>query len=288
MKTVSSMSDFLAVHMLAMAQRAERRFEDCLMSCPREGDLIKIDDREVFTRLLEERTTSLLLSMASLDAYLSYLGYEASKKLNEKYPGITFQEFLEQNHYSDYFKHIPNRSKRRHEAILEEYGNKELSFFLNRSDIDLTDKILYFALVRSGKFISYKEGYLKKFMWVKSIHAELLSPNPEIAPEVHKIGSREEMNEVFLYHDLPEGLTPGKSCADEYTLEYYNENHFFWELLHCYPTRMIQEVVQYLHTLDNTENHYISVIQAVEKKDPSGNPLTEPVKQYDIRINLEE
>lgn len=288
METVSWMTDYLAVHMLAMAQRAERRFEDCLMSCPREGDLIRIDDREVFTRLLDERVTSLVLSMASLNAYLAYSGYEVSKSLDKKHPGITLQEFLEQNHYTDYFKHIPNRSKRRHEAIMEEYGNKELSFFLNRASLSLEDMVLYFALIRSGKFISYKEGYLKKFMWVKSIHDELLNPNPQIAPQNHTISTREEFEKVFLYHDLPSQLTPGKSSSDEYAVEYYNENHFFWELLHCYPTRMVQETIQYLHTLDNTDNHFISVIQAAEKLDSKGNPVTEPVKQYTIHVNLEE
>ncbi|MFO8056519.1 MAG: hypothetical protein R6V10_04410 [bacterium] len=287
METVSCMTDYLPVHMLFMAQRSERRFEDCLMSCPREGDLIKIDDREVFTRLLEERTTSLLLSMASLQSYLSYLGYEASKKLMEKYQGVTLQEFLEQNHYSDYFKHIPNRSKRRHETIMDEYGGRELSFFLNRSNLSLEDKVLYFSLIRSGKFISYKEGYLKKLMWVKSIHDELLSPSPEIAPQTRKLSGREELSKVFLRHELPEKLTPGRSSSDEYTIESYNENHFFWELLHCYPTRTVQEAVQYLHTLDNTENHFISVMQAAEEVDASGRPVTEPAKRYRLSVQLE-
>ena len=57
MERVSYMTDFLAVRLLFLAQRAEKGFEDCLMSCPRDGDRLVIDDREVFTRLLDERLT---------------------------------------------------------------------------------------------------------------------------------------------------------------------------------------------------------------------------------------
>lgn len=287
MESISWMSDYLPVHMLAMGRAAELRFEECLLSCPKTGDgVIRIDDPRVFTTLLENRISSILLSLAAFESYLSYHAGETAKRIEADSPGITLNEFMEKNNFSDFIREMPNRTKRRHELIVEENGDKPVKRFLTVAGLALEDKMLYWLLIRSGKMISHKEGYIKKLLGIVGLRDELLHPNLEIAPELRKISDVRQIHDVFLHHDLPAVLTPGKSCSDEYVVEHYNQGHFLWEVLHCYPPRVVCEVIQYIHTLDGSENHFISAIRLAEMVDPEGRPITEPTKKYTIEVNL--
>ena len=288
METVSWMTDYLPVHMLAMAQQAELRFGDCLMSCPQTSDgTIRIDDPVIFTRLLECRITSLLLSMAALESYLGYYAWETAQNIERDHPGISFHDYLEQKKLPEAIKSLPNRVKRRHEQIVEEYGAKPIARFLTVARLALEEKFMYWPLIRTGKLINYKDGYVKKVMRNMALRDELLQPNIANAPELRKIKTVSEIKDVFLRHDLPASLTPGPSCAEEYVVETYAEHHFFWELLHIYPARMVPEAVQYLHMLDDSENHFIAALRAAELVDGEGNLVVEPMKKFIIEVNLE-
>lgn len=289
MDKVSFMTDYLPVHMLAMAQEEERRFADCLMSCPRSNDgVIRIDEAEVFTRLIEFRIKAILLSLASLESYLGYLAARTARSIEEREPGITLRGCLDAHHLHDVLKTLPNRAKRRHELILEENGDRPVTNFLTSAPLALDEKLMYWTLIRCGKMINFKDGYIKKAMRIISLRGEILHPDLRDAEDSGKISRAEQVAEVFLHHRLPDRLTPGKSCADRYIIEWYGEHHFFWELLHVYPDRMVQEVIQYLHMLDESENHFIVALRAAELLDWSGEPVTEPVKQYVIEVNLDD
>jgi hypothetical protein len=256
------MVDFFPVRLLFLAQRAERRFEEMLMACPREGDRIRIDDREVFTRLLDERLSSLYLSLAALEAYLGYLASTTSAQLAAECGDMTLKQFLEDRGLEDVLKTFPNRLKRRHQLLIEEFGDKPLRVFLGGVSLSLEDKFIYWTLLRTGAMVSFKDGYVKKFLRIKSLAEEILTLNLEIAPELGTARTSREVNRVFLRHELPEGITPGKSASGLFVTESYAEGHLLWEVLHCYPARMVQEIVQYLHKIDGSENHFIIAVQA--------------------------
>ncbi len=288
MKEVSWMTDYLPAHLLGMAQQAERRFGDCLMSCPKTGDgTIEIDDPEVFTRLLEARITSLLLAVAALQAFLGFYAYETAKKIEEQLPGVTLHDYLEKKRLFDLVKNLPNRLKKRHETIMEEHGPRPLYRFLTAVPLSLEDKLLYWPMIRAGKTLNYKDGYVKKLTRVIAIRDELTSPDLANAPELRRAAAIADISRVFLHHDLPARLTPGKSCSADYVVEAYTEHNFFWELLHIYPDRAAQEAIQYLLWLDQSENHFIVAQTAAELVDASGAPITEAVKKYVIEVRLE-
>jgi len=288
MESVSWMSDYFPVTLLSLAQQEERRFEECLLECPREDDAIKVLDRKHLGRLLQHRTTSVLLGLAALEAYLGYYANQAAGKIEAENPGVKLGQFLEQQKLTEFFKELPNRWKRRHQLILEEYGEKPLSQFLTRSSLHLEEKLLYWPAINTGKFISFKNAYLKKALRINGLREDLLHYNLETASELIPVKDRREMEKALLYYELPERLTPGRSCADEMVVEAYDEHNFIWELLHCYPARMVQEMIQYLHSLDESENHFITAIAAIEISGENGKPLTEPMKQYQLVLNLEE
>lgn len=282
------MTDYLPAHMLAMAQQAERRFGDGLMSCPRTEDgTIRIDDPEVFTRLLEARIASLLLALAALEAFLGFYAFETAKKIEEQDPGVTLHDYMEKKHLFDQVKNLPNRVKKRNEAIMEEHGGKPLFRFLTAASISLEEKLLYWPLIRAEKLINFKDGYVKKLTRVIAIRDELVHPDLANAPELRRAQSVAAVSRVFLHHELPARLTPGRSCSAEYVVETYAENHFFWELLHIYPDRAAQEAIQYLLWLDQSENHFMVAQTVAELVDASGAPVTEPAKKYVIEVRLE-
>jgi len=282
------MTDYLPAHILGLAQLSERRFGDCLMSCPHTEDgVIKIDDPDIFTRLIEARITSLLLAMAALESFLGYYAFETAGKIEQDHPGITLHDYMEKKGLFDLVKNLPNRIKKRHEAIMEDYGGKPLPRFLAAAPLSLEEKLIYWPLIRAGKTINFKDGYVKKLTRVIAIRDELLHPDLATAPEIRRAATIADINRVFLHNDLPESLTPGRSCSAEYVVETYAENHFFWELLHIYPDRAAQEAIQYLLWLDQSENHFIVAQTAAELTDASGTPLTEPVKKFVIEVMLE-
>lgn len=287
METLSWMSDYFPVRLLALAQAAERRFEETLLSCPRRGEVIQVLDREVFTPLLENRMTSLLFSLAALDAYLSYYAHQTDKLIAAG-TETSLQEYLARDHLLSFFQNLPNRLRRRHELILEENGRQTVAWFLSRAPLELEMKLLYFPVLRAQKMVNWEDGYMKKLSRILGLAAELTSPALALAPELRPVTCREELEEVFLRHDLPPGVTPGRSAGGEYVVEPYTEGHFLWELLHCYPTRTVQEVIQYIHRLDNSENHFLTVMRAVALTDGEGRPLTEPAKKYVMEIMLEQ
>lgn len=288
MEAVSWMSDYFPVTLLSLAQREERRFEERLLECPREDATIKVLDREHLSRLLQHRMTSILLSLAALEAYLGYYANQAAGRIEAENPGVKLGQFLEQQKLTEFFKELPNRWKRRHQLILEEYGEKPLSQFLARSSLALEEKLLYWPAINTGKFISFKNAYLKKALRINGLREDLLHYNLETASELIPVKDRREMEKALLHHELPERLTPGRSCAAEMVVEAYDEHNFVWELLHCYPTRMVQEMVQYLHSLDESDNHFITAIAAIEISDENGKPITEPMKKYQLVLNLED
>jgi hypothetical protein len=287
MKEVTWMTDYLPVHMLAMAQRAERRFADCLMSCPKTEDgVIDIDDPEIFTRLIEERITSTFLTLAALESYLGYYAAQTAKTIEDQDPGVALEEHLEKHGLLEIIKYMPSRDKRRHEFIMEENGKKPVTRFLTAARLTLEDKLNYWPLLRTGSMIDFRDGYIKKMKRVINLRDELLQQDFNIAPSVKRISTAAEMKHVTLHHDAPEGLTPGRSFSDEYVEESYQEGHFFWELLHVYPARAVQEFIMYLHGLDGSDNHFIAALCAAELVDSDGNPITEPAKRFAVEFNL--
>lgn len=289
MDSVSWMMDYLPVRMLALAQRAERGFADCLNACEHTDEgVIKIDDPEVFTRLLELRITSVVLGVAAFEAYLGYYAYQTAGKIEEQDPKITLAEYLEKHDLEEILKRQPNRLKRRHEVLMEENGRKPVARFLTSARISLEEKIIYWTLIRTRKMISYKDGYVKKLLRLVSIRDELLHPDLAYVEAKGSVGSSDELGDVFLHHRVPGDLTPGKSFSAEYVRETYGEGHFMWELLHIYPAREVQEAIQYLHRLDGSDQHFISISRAAELVDSSGKPVFEPLKKYTIEVSLEE
>ncbi len=285
MESLSWMKDWLPVHLLSMAQVSECRFQDLLMSCPKRGDgVIDIEDAGVFTRLVEERAASILISMAALESYLGFYAYETSKRLEEREPGLTLKEYMEAHRLTEYIKYLPNKTKRRHEYLMNEYGDRPLQYFLTAAPLELYDKLMYWPMIRCLKHIDFREGYMKKLMRIISIRDEILHPDLASPPGEGGAGTREEIASVFLHHDLPAGLSPGKSCSDEYVREPYNEGHFFWEMLHCYPARAVQEAVEYIHLLDKSENHFISAVRPALMVDGGGNPVKEEEKVYTVEV----
>lgn len=287
MDYISYMSDYLAVRLLALAQVAERRFEACLLSCPESDGVIRVLEPEAFTILLENRITSLLFSMTSLSAYLSYYAAETARKLGDAEAGTSLKDFLERHGLLSKLKDFPNRLKRRHELIIEENGERPLSLFLGLTSLTLEEKVIYFPLIRTRKLVSWKDGYMKKLSRLMALAAELRSPGLELSPEIKTIGSTEELQTVFLHHDLPPELTLGQSAADRCAVEAYAEGHFFWELLHCYPARAVPEVIQYLHRMDQSDHHFITVTRAFEV-DESGAPVSGNRRKIVIEIGIEK
>lgn len=289
MKEVTFMADYFAVHMLAMAQKSECRFGECLMSCERTDDgVIKVEDRDVFERLLEHRIDSLLLSLAALEAYLGYYASRAAEKIELESPGVKVQDYFEKLDLLEMFKDQPNRVKRRHEIILEENRTKPMSFFLSAARLTIEEKIFYWPMIRTGQLISFKDGYVKKMIRVLNLREDLVVPATPAFYDMRKVGGRDEIADVFLRHEVPAGLTPGKSCSDEFATDDYGEEHFLWELLHYYPARTVREFIQYLHRLDLSDNHFITVMRQALVVNDKGDPLTEPEPRYRIEFNLEE
>jgi len=287
MDKVTWMYDYLPVHMLVMAQKAECRFGECLMDCPRsdQGE-IQVDSTDALEKLVEVRIESLLLSLAALESYLGYYAYKTLEMKEPEYADKSLYEYMEETKMSEMLKGQPNKVKRRHEIIMEENGKKPVSAFLTTAKLTLEEKMMYWPYMRSGKLISYKDGYIKKILRLLNLREELVQPNLEMPPEKGTVSSKEEIKEITLAHELPGSLTPGKSAAEQYGVEYYNEYHFFWELLHCYPARSVQEFIQYLHRMDKSDQHFASVICPVELVDEGGEPLTEKIKIYGYDLDL--
>ncbi len=288
MKSVSWMKDYFPARMLGLAMIEECRFGECLMDCPRDGDVIRIDSPDDLKRLVDTRVTSLLLSMAALEAYLGYYAYRASERLGDKTSEPTFSEYLEQKELNPVFKEQPNKIKRRHQYLVEVHGDKPVTRFLNSAGLTLEEKIFYYPLMRAGKPVSTKDGNVKKVLRLFGLHEELRQLDLAYPPEEGKVGSVSETKEISLSFDLPDAINIGKTASDEYVVEDYGENHFVWELLHCYPPRAVAEFSQYLHTLDNSDHHFMSVLTPVELVDENGRPVTEEIKKYRIEINLEK
>jgi len=289
MDFVSWTIDYFPALMLAMAQRAEQRFAECLMSCPKTDDnVIRIDDPEIFTRLLEARIDSLLLSLSALESFLAFYAARTAARIEAEDPGISLLEYMDKNKITDVIKHQASRVKRRHELIVEENGDKPASRFLNKVKLTLEEKLFYWPLMRTYTMVSYKDGYMKKLSRLMQLRDELMHPDLGIAYELKKASSVAELKKAFLHIELPEGLTPGVSCSDEYVIEPYNEEHFLWELLHVYPARTVQEVIQYIYRMDNTGNHFIVAQKIAELVDASGAPVTETVKRHVIEVDLED
>lgn len=259
MDRVSYMTDFISVRLIGLAQAAEKNFELCLMSAPIEGDTIRIDDRGLLTRLLDQRMTSLLLSLAALENHLSLWAQDAA----ERNPGLTFDQALEVENKIDQLKSQPGRLRRRLDLYREEFGSKPLRGFLVSPRLTLEEKLIYFPLLRTGRLPSLKDGHMKKLVRLLVLRDDLLNPDLLVAPELSRLGE-DGLAGTLLAHDLPAGLTPGKSASDRFITEPYEEGHFLWELLHVYPARTVQEIIQFLANLDGSDYHFISVVCAEE------------------------
>jgi len=288
MESVSWTADYLCAHMLFMAQREECRFGDHLMSCPKTEDgLIQIDDPDDFTVLLEARIASVLLSTAALEAYLGYYGRQAAKKIEQEDPRISLATYLKKHKLDEIMKRQPARTKRKHELVMDLNGDRPVKRFLSTDvGLGLEDKIMYFSLVRTKKMIGYKDGHVKKMTKIINLRNELLHPDVENAPSAGKLAGLEDLAGVFLHHPIPESLTLGVSASEEYVSEPYQEEHFMWELLHVYPPTATQEFIQYLHKMDDSPHHFISVQSPVQLVDAEGRPVTEPMKKYAFGLKL--
>ncbi len=286
MKEITWMTDYLPVRLLAMAQKSERAFEERLMKCPREGQVIKIDDRDDFTQLLERRVDSVLLSTAAFEAYLGYYAHQTAMMVPPEETMLTLEEYMEQKALKEFFRDQPTRIKRRHELLLEENGDRPLLKFLDTLPMDIYQKLVYLPLIRAGKLIDYKDGNLKKIIKILSLRDEILNPGLTSVYKKKAISDSSEVTGVFLHHPVPGNLTPGKSLSDSYVVEPYGEEHFYWELLHVYPDRAVQDAIQYLHQLDGSENHFIVATCMAELVDEKGECITEPKKKYIIDLKF--
>jgi hypothetical protein len=285
MKEVTWMTDYLPVMMLGVAQKAERRFEEILMSCPKDGGTILVDDPKDFTNLLESRVTSLMMSMASLEAYLGYYAYQASKMIEKEDPKITLLEYVNKHHLNEFLDRQPLKIKRRYDQFAMQWNDKSIIAFLNDGQISCEEKILLYPLIRAKQVVDYKDGYIMKVVRLLALKEEILTPSFSVLPELKKVETIEEIHNVFLHHDLVGSVTPGVSSSDEYVVDPYLEGHFMWELVHLYPARAVQEFVQYLHKMDQSENHFIMAMSIVELVDEKGDCLTETLKRYSIELN---
>jgi hypothetical protein len=280
METVSWMTDYLTVRMLGLALAAERRFEDCLIACPRRGDTIVLDDPAVFARLVDLRLNSLVLSLAALESYLAAYAASAGEAIAAEDPKATLNAVFETKKLREQVQGQPNRLRRRFEYFQELFGDKPIRRFLSAGELTLEEKLLFWPLVRTGRLLSLKDGHMKKLVRIISLHDELLTPDFANAPELGRARTREELTEVFLHHPVPPSLTLGLSLSDRYVVETYAEGHFIWELLHVYPARAVKEAIQLLHQLDGTVPHFLTVAYAVEVE------TGRPAKEYKIEVNL--
>ena len=285
MKEVTWMTDYLPVMMLSVAQKAERRFEEILMSCPKEGSTIKVDDPKAFAALLENRVTSLIMSMMSLEAYLGYYAYQTSKIIEKEDPRVTFLDYVTKHDLKEFLDRQPVKIRRRYEEIAGQWKDKPISKFLNDGQISCEEKILLYPLIRAKQVVDYKDGYIMKVTRLLALKSEIATPSFNVMPDLKNVKTLEEIHNVFLHHKLVDTVTPGVSSSDEYVVDPYLEGHFMWELIHIYPARAVQEFVQYVHKMDQSENHFIMATSIMELVDEKGDCLTETSKKYVIELN---
>ncbi len=288
MKEVTWMTDYLPVLMLGVAQKAERRFEEILMACPKDGGTIKVDDPKDFAELLESRVTSLMMSMAALEAYLGYYAYQTAKIIEKEDPKINLLEYVNEHILNEFLDRQPLKIKRRYDQFAMQWNDKSIIDFLNDGQISCEEKILLYPLIRAKQVVDYKDGYILKITRLLALKNEIATPSFTVLPELKKVKTIEEIHNVFLHHKLVDPITPGTSSSDEYVVDPYLEGHFMWELLHIYPARAVQEFVQYLHKMDQSENHFIMARSIVELVDEKGDCLTETSKKYVLELNIGE
>jgi hypothetical protein len=170
---------------------------------------------------------------------------------------------------------------------MEEHGRQTLTHFLCASRLELEDKLTYWPLLRSGRMVSTKDGYVKKLLRLTALREDLVAPVAASTHDLRSAATDAELTAVLLHHQLPATITPGRGRSDQAAAEPYREGHFFWELLHCYPTREVQQAIQYLHQMDHTQQHYASVIRAAVAVDERGEPLTETARRLAPAVAVE-